>query len=256
MLALDDAPATARLVIPSPSAPDGLPAVALEAGPDDAAIVENLVNQIAHDVRNFAFTMGLQAEMGLRRAAAAPEVSGNMEAVLRQIEKLKTYLDTLLLYGRPVTLDPTEFDPRAVARDEARRLQFEAQPSAAPVTIAVEAADDVAPVRWDRRVFGAVLHILLDNALRSADPPPPITVAMSAGDGAVTVRVVDRGRGIAEEDLPRIFDPMAVRRAGGTGLGLAITRKMAEAHGGTVSVESGPSGTTVELQLPREVHAG
>ena len=70
------------------------------------------------------------------------------------------------------------------------------------------------------------------------------------------VEVVDRGAGIPAEKLALLGSPMRVRRHGGAGLGLAISRKIVAAHGGTLELSTGPEGTTVRLELPREVPAG
>jgi two-component system, OmpR family, sensor kinase len=84
-------------------------------------------------------------------------------------------------------------------------------------------------------------------------------VALSArADGAfVEIEVRDRGIGIDAADLPRLFTPFfrtdrsRARGTGGVGLGLALVKRIAEAHGGTVEVESAPDqGTSVRLRLP------
>lgn len=94
--------------------------------------LENLVNQIAHDVRNHAFTVGLQAEMGMRRAGSAPEIKAHFEAVLHQVDALKHYLEQLLLFGRPIRLALTSVDLVALVREQVQRLQFGWDPNAPP----------------------------------------------------------------------------------------------------------------------------
>ena len=71
-------------------------------------------------------------------------------------------------------------------------------------------------------------------------------------DGAA-LEVRDSGGGIPAEVLAKLAQPMAVRRPEGAGLGLAIARKIAEAHGGRLEIESGPQGTTARVVLPWEV---
>jgi signal transduction histidine kinase len=61
--------------------------------------------------------------------------------------------------------------------------------------------------------------------------------------------VLDSGPGIAEADLPRVFDRYFTTRDGGTGLGLALTRAIVEAHGGRI-VASSPGGARFEVRLP------
>ncbi len=70
-------------------------------------------------------------------------------------------------------------------------------------------------------------------------------------DKEVEIRVADSGKGISEENLPRIFDPFFSTKKKGTGLGLAITAKIIEAHEGDISVESYPGrGTIFNIRLP------
>jgi two-component system sensor histidine kinase MprB len=94
---------------------------------------------------------------------------------------------------------------------------------------------------------------LLDNAVKYSPPGAPIEVSVRDGE----VVVADHGPGVAEEDLPRIFDRFyraaAARAKPGAGLGLAIVREAAEAHGGTATVESSASGARFRLTLPAAV---
>jgi two-component system sensor histidine kinase MprB len=88
---------------------------------------------------------------------------------------------------------------------------------------------------------------LLDNAVKWT--PPGGTVRVTAADGQVSV--ADHGPGIAEEDLPRIFERFyrapAARGLPGAGLGLAIVGSVAQANDGTVAVQTGPHGSTFTL---------
>lgn len=219
-----------------------------------ASQLENLVNQIAHDVRNHAFTIGLQVEMGLRRAGQSPDLRNHLEAVLRQIESLKAYLEKLLLFGRPVYLAPLGVDPVAFVREQVQRFQFGWDPAAPPVTVSVEASGEPGTVHWDGRGISAALTALLDNAARAGQAT--VTVRVACGPERVDIAVIDEGEGISPDLLTRLFVPMGVRRPGGAGLGLSIARKMAEAHGGVLTLETGPGGTTARLCLPREAPTG
>ncbi len=217
--------------------------------------VENLVNQIAHDVRNYAFTVGLQAEMGIRRTPDAPDVRGHFEAVLRQVDTLKRYLDQLLLYGRSPVPAPVQLDVLTFVREQVQRYQFSRSPEAAPVSISIAATAGSCLVRWDPRALGAALHAVLDNAARSADPPAGIEIDVRPGADTVAIEVTDHGPGIAPDVIEKLAVPMSVRRPGGAGLGLAIARKMTALHGGRMTLRSSPTGTTVRFELPREVPA-
>jgi signal transduction histidine kinase len=111
------------------------------------------------------------------------------------------------------------------------------------------------PLCVDPQRFGQMLDNLLDNARKYTDTGGA-TVTARADGGWVRISVADTGRGLAEEELPLVFNhayrAQQHHRIGGAGLGLAIVKHLAEAHGGTVSVASpGPGqGCTFTLALP------
>lgn len=217
--------------------------------------VESLVNQIAHDVRNFAFALGLQAELGARRAADPAASQEHFEAVVRQVDKLKAYLERLLLFGRPYQPLPNPLDPLELLREVAQQVGLGAPPGGPHPAIEVLSNGGVGRVMWDRRGIHAALAALLDNAVRSAPTPPPVQAIVERAGTVVRITVRDEGPGIDAAALEALHTPMAVRRPGGAGLGLAIARKMIRAHGGTLTVASGAGGTSVYLEIPREAAA-
>jgi two-component system, OmpR family, sensor kinase len=219
-------------------------------------VIEHLVNQIAHDVRNHVFSVGLQAELGARRAAPTPEVRAHFDAVLRQIDSLKAYIEKLLLFGRPVTPSLAATDLEGFLREQVQRYQFAWDQSGAPISVSIESSGEARSVALDRRLLAHGFREVLDNAVRSASPPPPIVVRLRFEADRVHIEVADQGPGIPAATLDQVFTPMRVRRAGGAGIGLPIARKMAEAHGGSLDLESAPGGTTVRISLPAEVQGG
>ena len=105
-------------------------------------------------------------------------------------------------------------------------------------------------VRIDPVLLERAVSNLLDNAVKYSPEGAPIEVIVRDGE----VIVADHGPGVAEEDLPRIFDRFyraaASRSKPGAGLGLAIVREAAEAHGGKATVESSSKGARFTLTLP------
>jgi len=118
-------------------------------------------------------------------------------------------------------------------------------PEATFVTALSPTVVDADPMLLERAVSN-----LLDNAVKYSPLGAPIEVTVREGE----VIVADHGPGVAEEDLPRIFDRFyraaAARAKPGAGLGLAIVREAAEAHGGTATVENGARGARFRLTLP------
>lgn len=123
--------------------------------------------------------------------------------------------------------------------------------------VTLERLDGPVEVRGDPDHLRQVLLNLAENARRYTPASGSITFRVRHNRRAAEVAVVNTGPGIAEEDLPRIFErfyrggPARDRGSGGSGLGLAIARAIARAHGGTLTVESTPGrGAAFLLRLP------
>jgi signal transduction histidine kinase len=109
------------------------------------------------------------------------------------------------------------------------------------------------PLQGDAVRLRQALDNLIANALAHAGSDDEVVVSAGVEAGAVLVSVSDRGRGIALEDQDRIFEvgARAAHDTAGSGLGLAVVRAIAEAHGGTVQVDSGiREGATFSIALP------
>jgi signal transduction histidine kinase len=124
-------------------------------------------------------------------------------------------------------------------------------------TIALEIDGSLPAVLGDPVLLRRALDNLLDNARKYSSPREPIRLRAAGQGERAVVQVSDRGDGIAPEDLARLFtpffraDPSRARATGGVGLGLTLTRRIVEAHGGTVEAASTPgAGTTMTVTLP------
>jgi signal transduction histidine kinase len=124
-------------------------------------------------------------------------------------------------------------------------------------TLRVSAEGLPAPFDADPALLRRALDNLLDNAAKYSDQASPMELSALGRGAFLDIEVRDRGIGIEAADLPRLFTPFfrtdrsRARGTGGVGLGLALVKRIAEAHGGSVEVESAPDqGTTIRLRLP------
>ncbi|MDO4740405.1 MAG: DUF4118 domain-containing protein [Eubacteriales bacterium] len=123
--------------------------------------------------------------------------------------------------------------------------------------IDVEMPEEVLMIPMDAKLVSQVLINLLDNAAKHTPTDAEISISVAAEDENVRVTVADRGSGIAESDLPRVFQMFYTARSKspdakrGVGLGLAICRSVAQAHGGSICAENRPGGgAAFTLTLP------
>jgi signal transduction histidine kinase len=108
------------------------------------------------------------------------------------------------------------------------------------------------PAVWiDRDRVGQVVWNLITNAVQAMDGRGRLSVTAQVANGRLRIEVRDTGKGIAEADLDRVFQPMYTTRPDGVGLGLAISREFARAEGGDLTVSSiEGAGTSLVLELP------
>lgn len=138
---------------------------------------------------------------------------------------------------------------------EARRAVASFAGDQRGVTVRLEGVD-AAPVQGDARRLGQVLRNLIQNAVTHSAHGGVVQVAVTRDTGRVTVAVIDNGPGIEPDQLTRIWerfyrvDPSRSRATGGMGLGLSVAKRLVEAMGGTIAVESVlGEGTTFRVVL-------
>ena len=203
------------------------------------------VADAAHELRSPLARMRTELEVDAAHPASA-DPAATARSVLAETVGLQQLVDDLLLLargdagvtGRSIPVDLDDVVARAVrSRDDAR------------VVVAY-----LAPVQvlGDGDQLERVVANLLDNAGRHARER--VVVALAAGDAA-ELTVTDDGPGIPAADADRVFERFTrlddARTGGGAGLGLAIARDIAERHGGTLTVGSGPGpGARFVLRLP------
>jgi len=133
-------------------------------------------------------------------------------------------------------------------------MKFQLRARQANVLLDAEVSPGVPLVSGDIALMERVLENLIDNAIRHTPAGGHVSVSIVAESGKLTVRVSDTGTGIAEENLPYIFDRFFkgdTHRDGGAGLGLAIAKRILELHGSSLHAQSKVNvGTTFAFQPP------
>jgi signal transduction histidine kinase len=151
---------------------------------------------------------------------------------------------------------PAERDALDVGEivDEAAQL-VERELSKDDIGLTIRIEPGLPKVRGDRVQLQQVLVNLMVNAghaMSGQGAPRMVTISADCtGGDSLTIVVKDTGPGIAQADLPRLFQPFFTTKQDGMGMGLAICRTTMEAHGGQLSVDSAPgAGATFRLTLP------
>jgi signal transduction histidine kinase len=217
---------------------------------------DEFLSVASHELRTPLTSLTLQSE-SLRAKAAragAPDLAGKADVIRRSVERLTRLVSSLLDLSRitagRLDLELEEVDLSALVREVAERFAEEARRSGCELVV-----DAPAPVvgRWDRLRLDQVATNLVSNAIKYG-PGQPVEIRVSAAGGRALLSVRDRGIGISPSDQARIFErferAVSDRNYGGFGLGLWIVRRVVEALGGSVRVESAPGeGATFVVEL-------
>jgi PAS domain S-box-containing protein len=217
------------------------------------------LNLASHELRNPIGVINSYLSMledGSLPPERLPEVHATLSAKVRHMRWL---VDQLLEAARsdtdPMGLSLTEIDLRDVAADVARSYQL-ADNRRHPLRI--EMPDEPVPVVADRARIETIVSALIDNAVKYSLEGGPVECLVAQSSEHAFVCVQDRGVGIDEADLARLFTRFGRivtpenSHVSGTGLGLYLARDLAVRHGGDVLVESRKGeGSQFVLSLPR-----
>ena len=226
---------------------------------EKAAVVGRLASAIAHEIRNPLNYINLSLDH--LRTSFAPGDAAKQEKfaalttqLKSEVARINTHVTEFLNYSRPAKLDFRPVDLYSAARDALSLV--EPQTAASNVETRVDRQGELPNVMADPESLRSALTNLIINSLQATDVTGGrLSIILSSEDEGRRVRidVSDNGRGIAPEDISKVFEPYYSTKETGTGLGLAIVRKAVDDHRGTISVKSKlGEGTTFTITLPTE----
>jgi two-component system sensor histidine kinase BaeS len=266
-LALADLTAYAdRVGRGEPAAPVRMPAPELEPLAERVAELSgrlareehsraSFIGRVSHELRT-PITVIKGYAYTLQRAQPDGAAAAKLDVINGECERLAYLVEDLLELSRAqageLRISSQLFPLRECVHEVADRLRPVARDR--DVGIEVDWACDGARVMGDENRVRQIFANLLTNGIKYAPAGTHVTVLGEQDGSQLVVSVADCGRGIAERDLPHIFEEFFQapdRSEPGAGLGLAIARELTEAHGGSIAVESRlGEGTTFCVRLP------
>ncbi len=213
----------------------------------------------SHELRTPVAVIRATAELARNKPRTEQEYKQALDTILAESENTSALIDDLLLLARADAgaqeLVSESFDLGESIRSVCTEAHVLAE--ARNIELIVETVATEVCVKADARAIHRLLLILLDNAIKYTPHGGSVRISASADTDWARVTVQDTGTGIAEEDLPHIFERFyraskdRSRSSGGSGLGLAIAQWIAAKHGGAITAESVPgSGSIFILRVP------
>src|SRR5438034_365054 len=217
----------------------------------------------SHELKTPLTVLRCGVERALTTSGLPQDTLATLEETLQEIKRMTELVDALLTLARadegiaPLHREPV--DLREIVEEARETGELLAEQAGVQMELATPPEPVIVPVDASR-IRQLILN-LVTNAVKYTPSGGSVRMQLGQADGRVTLTVADTGIGIAAGDLPHIFDRFwradsARTRTGerpGAGLGLAICKWIAEAHGGTIEVQSRPGrGTTFTVTLPKQ----
>ena len=223
---------------------------------DRLAALGQMAATVAHEIRNPLGGIEGFAALLERDLASQPAKRAMATQIVQGARSLNHIVARLLDFTRPVSLTLRRTRFGRIADMALAVLEQEMRGHEPRVTLVRDYAGDEAVTVDFERMYGVVLN-LVRNAWQAMHEPGEITVRVCGDGDAVALSVRDTGCGMTEEVRQNLFSPFFTTKETGTGLGLSIVRKIVEAHGGSIEVESEPGvGSVFTVRVPRTGRRG
>ncbi|OYT47487.1 hypothetical protein B6U79_04085 [Candidatus Bathyarchaeota archaeon ex4484_231] len=186
--------------------------------------------------------------------AFKPRFEKICEAMERQVQYMDKIVSDLQDYARPMRLELAETSLLTIMKNVLKTLSIPKN-----IEVAVMVPEDFPALLVDSHLMTRVFTNLVLNAFQAMPQGGRLTIEASLTDKEALVHVKDTGIGIEKENISKIFNPLFTTKAKGQGLGLPVCKRIVEAHGGSITVQSTVNkGTifTVKIPLRQEVKKG
>jgi PAS domain S-box-containing protein len=211
------------------------------------ALLGQLAGGVAHEIRNpLAVIRNAAYYLQMIQDTLDEDARDSVAEIQREVDTANEIVGDLLDYARDKPQQKSSFD----LVDRVGKLVADQQKRLA-ATIELETCGTPLPVQADSGQVDRILMNLIRNGVQASGEAGRISITLRSESGAAVLDVCDQGTGIAEENRPRVFEPLFTTKAKGIGLGLAVSRRYAERNGGTLELVDRPGpGTTFRLTLP------
>lgn len=227
--------------------------------------LRKLALSVAHQIRNPVMGIGGLAGLASRKAVDTPSIVHYLDGIREECLKLEQIVGAVSRFASLPQPTPRRMSVAGVVEDA--RLFLEEKAAELGLEFEWKKDVDICSVFADSHLLESALHELLVNALESGREIPvrgkggesthtyekvAIFVTVHNDDDKWTYFTVqDNGRGIAEENIPYLFDPFYTTKTVGVGMGLAVVRRIVTELGGNIQVQSIPGkGSTFVIKLP------
>ena len=218
-----------------------------------------MVEEIAHQIRNPIVAVGGYAQRLLKTFSPSPKGKSYLLQILQETKKLEAMIQRVEEY---VLIPKPTFQKEKIQEVVEIVLQiFSKEATAKGISLNLEtgALEGEGDFFIDKDLIAKALYYILENSIEAVTRIPmgkkgrTIRISLFGDGGNIGVLISDRGEGIPQKNLDRIFEPFFSTRPDQVGLGLTFAKRVVEEQGGSIRVESRlRKGTTITLTFPKD----
>jgi len=225
-----------------------------------AKLKSDFVSNVSHELRTPLSLIRLYAEtLELGRLPNMDKQQEYYQIIRKESERLTSLINNILDFSR-IEAGKKEYEFRQtdladLVRSTLESYRFQIEQNGFRLEQKID--EDIPPLKVDREAIARSLVNLVNNAVKYSSNEKFLAVSLYRANGSVKLEVADHGIGIAPHEQHKIFDKFyrvgdpLVHNTKGSGLGLSLVRHIVQAHGGNISVDSGPGrGSRFIISLP------
>lgn len=213
------------------------------------ATLAQLATGVAHEIRNPLTSIKMLIQVNRDKFAAKGLPTGDLELVEQEIRRMERSVTSLLDFARPEQGERSMFAIQEVIGKTSQLIEGRCQSQ--HVTLNLAGDERAINIEGDASQLQQLLLNLSLNALDAMPDGGELTIRATTQDKQLQLSVEDTGEGIRDDILANLFTPFSTSKPAGVGLGLGICRRIAEAHGGTLTGHNrDAAGALFQLTLP------
>ncbi|MFQ5825361.1 MAG: PAS domain-containing sensor histidine kinase [bacterium] len=214
--------------------------------------ISRFLDIMAHEIKNPLHAMGINLDVlitKIQKGQSKEDVLKHSRILEQELDHLQEVIRGFLSYVRPGVPQKQRTNLNSIIKEVCQIVAAEANKS--KISLETRLGKNLRDILLDRRQIQQALHNIVINGIQATGEGGKILIRSWAKRKKVLLSIKDTGAGISKEHLKEIFDLYFTTKKGGTGLGLPITKRIVEANGGQMQLESKlGKGTTVTIWFP------
>jgi len=210
--------------------------------------IGELSGRLAHDLRNPLSVMKMSVDLIKQTSEDSkisdPKVTKRINLIEKSIDRISHQVDDVLGYVRISPLKLTNVSVHGLIKNSTQKINV-------PNDVEIIISNSNLKIDCDTDKLDAVFINLIVNSIQAMHEGGKIEIKINEKDNMIILEFADSGKGISDNDLKKVFEPLFTTKQKGTGLGLASCRNIVEQHQGKISVKNNP--TTFTIKLPKSL---